>query len=263
MKYFLAIVVCALITSGCIPTKPESEVDLIESVSSESGLIDELVVLLKDPVANSSSDRPYQICAQLAATDPVALSSVVELVGAVDTSDKSKIFILQVVIPYISPAYIPSIKALVDSDDGVTRSCAASLLGPIVSPEVVELLTELRADENAGVAFSAWSGLALQGQEPHRSEFVQFYSNAEANAAQRYEIIRVILYQTPQLSDMPILSMAVNSLETDGQRRRILVTALGDLGTIECIEPLKKSVQFESAADYQVLVEWLPVFKTR
>jgi hypothetical protein len=255
MKYFLAIVVCAIITCGCIPTKPESEVDIVESVSSVSALIDELVALLNDPVANSSIARPYQICAELVAMDPLALSSIVELVGSVDTSDMSKIFILQVVFPYMSAGYIPSIKTLLDSDNGVTRSCATSLLGPIVSPEVIELLVELRSDENSSVAFSAWSGLALQGEEPHRSEFVHFYTNPEAIVAQRDEIIRVILYQIPQLDDMPILSMAVNSLETDGQRRRIIVTALGDLGTIDCVEPLKESVQFESGSDYQVLVD--------
>lgn len=257
MKYFFATILCAVLSSGCIPIKPEADEEAVENVQNtqnESALIDELITILNDPAANRSNVRPYQIAAELTASSPTSLTAAIDLVGSATTGDQTKIFVLQVVNPYMTQAYLPFIKSLLDSHDPVTRSCATSLLGPIPTQNVIELLSQLREDANPAVAFSAWSGLALQAQEPHRNEFIQFYKSPESSKAQRSEIIRVILFN-PQLEDLPTLSMAVKSKDIEAGTRRIIATALGDLGTIQCVESLNDSIKFESANDYRILVE--------
>jgi HEAT repeat protein len=127
-------------------------------------------------------------------------------------------------------------------------------LGPIRSEAVVELLLGLREDENGLVSFSAWSGLAQQNEEPFRRDFVAYYADPKASMAQRAEIVRVIVTRTVA-ADIATLGLAVGDEETTPRVRRFVSIILGQMGTLESIDALERSVELESGADYRDLAE--------
>lgn len=260
MKYLTTGVLMLLLASGCIPTKPEPpDESAPTSAEPTSGdqqavLTDELIALLNDPDSNRMNARTYQLREQLPMMSPTALAPIVELLGKAETSDDTRVFILQTINIYMTEAYLPSIEKLLDSEYPVVRSCATILLGPIQSPEAVALLHRMKADPSDGVSFSAWSGLAEHGIEPHRSELINFYTSPEVIEAQRAEIIRVILID-PKLEDLPVLSLAVNAGETSLPFRMAIASVLGEIGTLDSVDSLEKSIVQTDSADYRALAE--------
>lgn len=260
MRYVAIGMFFVLVSAGCIPTSQEAPEQIIGDSGVvfagdlEERLVGELISILKEPERHRNNNRPYDICDELAAMSPTALSPIVELLGASDTSPETQIFVLQSININMTEAYLPFIEPLLVSENGATRSCATTLLGRIETEAVVALLTDLKGDANERVAFSAWSGLAQQGVEPYRQEFVAYYVNPEASATQRSEIVRVIVTRTlPE--DIPTLSLAVRDQATNSRVRRMISIILGSMGTPESIEALEKSMELDSGSDYRNLAE--------
>lgn len=263
MKRLLAGMVMGILAVGCIPEKPESEEDattitphvaVVEAQSEEDILVEEWLAMATEPDSHVGDTRPFQICDELSQMGPTALAPFIELLDDSEASGEAKIFVLQSININMTPAYIPQLMGLLDSTDQTARSCAVSLLGGIHDDSVAELLLGLKDDENSRVAFSALSGLAQQTGEPYRTEFVDLYFADGATRARKSEIFRVILMKT-QASDLPVLEAEVVDPETVIGIRLVAAMLLGNIGNLDSIPELEKSLEVETDEQYQQLAQ--------
>jgi HEAT repeat protein len=251
-----------LLAVGCIPEKPELDDETTDSgsvrvekvpLTEEEKLVEEWLAMASDPGSYQGEMRPYQICDELAQMSPTALSPFIALLEEPDSSGETKMFVLQSININMTPSYIPQLFGLLESEESTTRSCAVTLLGGIRDDAVVERLKLLQDDDDDRVAFSALSGLAQQLDDPYRASLVDYYFTDEATRARKTEIFRIILL-SPRESDCPILESEVVDAETDVGVRHVAAMLLGNLGNLDSIPSLEKSLEIEPSEQFQQLV---------
>lgn len=260
MRLFITIILCAILTQGCFPTTPPVPPGTTTGPppvqKSEATLVAELMKILKDPKANVASMQPYLLCDELAAKGPTALAPIVQMLDDPETSPETMIFILQSININMGPTYFPFVKPLLDSQNPVTRSCATQLLGAIKTQESTDLLLMLRENENEdnGIRFTAWSGLAQHEVEPQRTNFISYYTNPEVRKSQKDEIIRIIMIN-PKPLDTDILVVTLLKKGIAPQLRAAIVNIVTKIGSSRHIESLRKSTEVELLPEYKALVE--------
>lgn len=236
-----------------IPFETAPKLAHVNSLSEEA-LLSEWLTMAQDPGAYARDPRPLAICDQLDRLHPTALTPIIQLLGHPETSDPSKIFVLQCITINMALPYLPHLLPLLESQNPTTRSCATTLLGAIDDPAVIAPLLRMKQDSDPRVSFSAWSGLALRGEEPYRQNFVHHYLAPKATHAQRSEIIRVLLKDT-RVSDEFIVSSIITTSETPPTVRHLLVMALANIGQLSSLKALQNSIPLDPSDEYRRLVE--------
>lgn len=265
MKTSSAVVLIAILLSACSPDSEQVDTSapVVEAppvlappvdTLSEADLVSEWLAMAKEPEAYIGNQRPLAICIQLDSMHPTALVPIVELLGQPDTSDTTKIFVLQNINFHMDMDYLPYILPLLVSEFPTTRSCATTLLGTVPDESVIEPLLRMKQDSDSRVAFSALSGLALHGEEPYRRDFVQYYLSPEVTISQRREIVRIIMHD-PRPEDEFIISAILMASDTPPTVRHLLVMTLGNMGTESSIKAIHYSTSLDPSEEYRTLVD--------
>ena len=189
---------------------------------------------------------------------PTALSPLLQYMAAPDTDDHARLFILQCVNDILTPYYLPDIKPMLESEDQVIRAIGVTAISTIEDPAVVPLLKEARQDDRPRVAFSALSGLAMQGDEDARQEMTRLYVENETmgdipEIQIKREVVRALV-RDAQAEDLPLLKDALNQPWVEVNYRAAIVRALGRLGAEEDIPLLEESLDLQNEDAYGKLV---------
>ncbi len=255
-----------LLLSACSPDAPTSlEIEAPQSEQTsaplppvdsmnESALAAEWMLIAQAPQKFKGDPRVFAIGLRLDTLSPTALSPFIALLGKPDTSAETKIFILESTHYYMDTDYIPHLTPLLNSSDPTTRSCATTLLGGINDEVVIKSLTKMRQESDPRVAFAAWSGLAQQGIDPHRREFIDQYSSPTVRPNQRAEIVRILL-KGVKTEDEAIASAVITASDTEPTVRKLLVMALADVGTPTSIPMIESSTSLDASEEYKMLAE--------
>ncbi len=255
------ILATVLVLSGCNNDDPETKTGGASSGSEVTpGQIAETIIKMSaSPDVYGETAERHILTQQLAEMGPAALAPVIDYMGAPDTTPTARLFILQCVNNYLTPAYIPNLKPMLESTDEVTRAIAVMALGHIQNEMVPQLLTIARSDSSPRVSFSALSGLVMQGDPAARQEMKQMYTSGTAVGDIKVddvkrEVVRVLL-RDAQADDLPILQDALNQQFLAINSRVMITEVLGRLGDKTAIPLLEQSLNLQTEPEYGEMVK--------
>jgi HEAT repeat protein len=175
------------------------------------------------------------------------------------TSPHGKVMIVEGFKGKLNTFAVTTLKAMTASDkDDTTRACATALLASIPDPELAGTLTELAADANPQVKFSALLGLASttsDGSES-RTQLAEMYFAPESSPNMKEHIVGVFS-RTPSKSEARVLVDAVQNDAIQIDVRYDAAIALGRVGdetalaALEAIDP-NAPTRFRDAVDLAI-----------
>jgi hypothetical protein len=248
MRFFLAKIVIGVILvaglGGCSGGEPEDteQVQQLLNESTPGQLVEEFTMMALDPATHTPEYRRFVILDQLASMGPKTLTPIIDLMAGPETSNDTRLFILQSLAKRLTPLYMDDLTPLLVSENHVIRACAVTLIGHIDHPDVMALLEVARKDSALGVSFSALSGMAIRGDQKARGELYAMYFDEEAELFHKREIVRVILL-APVTEDLDILTSALIEDYVSIKTRALVAGALAIVGDSSSIEPLEKSLE--------------------
>lgn len=251
MRFFLTNTVIGVLLAaglgGCSGGEPADteRAERVQELLNESTpgqLVEEFVRMAQDPATHTPEYRRFVIVDQLASMGPKTLVPIIDLMAAPETSDDTRLFILQSLAERLTPLYMDDLTPLLESENHVIRACAVTLIGHIDHPDVMSLLELAREDEAKGVSFSALSGMAVRGDPKAREELYALYFDKDVELYHKHEIIRVILL-APGKENLEILTSALNEDYVSIKTRSLIAGTLGILGDASSIELLEKSLE--------------------
>lgn len=266
MKWICLIALVPVFMVGCQPeasretsdggavSRPAEGVNSEASSEQAEALTDELLAMAQDPDNRAQEANAYIVTDKLALTGPTALAPLLDLLDQPESSGDTKLFVLRCVHARMTPAYLPQLRALLESKKPVTRSCAAQLIGAIHSDESVEILKELYRGDDSHVAFSALSGLAQQVGDPYRNELSEMYFAEGTSEAKKTEVVRVII-MNPKPEDVKILESVIVSDSAGPNMRNIAAMWVAQHGDLDSITVLEKSIELDGREEYRQMVE--------
>ncbi len=250
----------ALALCGCIPDDSKTTGGASSDVQATPGQLAETIIKMAgSPEIYGETGERHLLTWQLSNLGPAALVPLIDFMGAPDTPPAARLFILQCVIDFLTPVYLANLKPMLESTDEVTRAVAVMALGHIKNETVSQLLTIAKTDLSPRVAFSALSGLAMQGDPAAREELKQLYTSGstvgdiKAEDVKR-EVVRVLL-RDAQPEDLPILQDAVNQQFLAINARFMIAVVLGRLGDNTAIPLLEQSVNLQTEPEYGEMVK--------
>jgi HEAT repeat protein len=260
----MALVSAALVLSGCLgegnPSNSEIGQAEVQGEDATPGfIVDKLKTMAAEPAAYSDTIERHVLTQQLADTGPTALSPLIDFMAAADTSQPARLFILQCVNNYLTPAYIPNLKPLLESTDEGARAIGVTAIGHIKDPAVEEFLKLARQDVSPRVAFCALSGQAMQGDAAARQELKQMYvDNASVDKVSeeqvKREVVRVLLRDV-QADDLAVLQDALNRSFIEVNARLMIAEAMGRLGDPAAVPLLEQSLGLQKEPEYGEMVK--------
>jgi hypothetical protein len=263
MLHFALALALVAVLGGCLPaaTKPVNSQpnSTVGTQATPGQLVDTLLKMAAEPDKYGPSPDRIVLTQQLAAMGPTQLAPLVDYLGKLDVDQKSRLFVLQCVTDHISNAYLPNLKPLLESPDQVVRAMGVTALSHIKDPAVVQLLTLARKDVSPHVAFSALSGLAMQGDAAARQELRQMYSGGtslgeiQVDDVKR-EVVRVLL-RDAAAEDLVILQDALNQPFIAINARFMIAETLGRLGDKSVIPLLEQSLNLQTEPEYGEMVK--------
>ncbi len=222
-------------------------------------LVDTIIGMSRTPDQFSESIERHEHTRTLATMGPTTLSPLLEYMAAPDTDDTARLFILQCVNDVLTPNYLNDIVPMLKSDNQVIRAIGVTAIASIQDPSVLPLLREARNDPQPRVAFSALSGMAIQGDQAARDELKAMYTDNTTmgdipELQIKREVVRAIV-RDAQEGDLPLLTDALNQPWVEVNHRAAIVRALGRLGGPEEIPVLEQSLSLQIEDAYGKLVQ--------
>jgi len=268
-----AFLSAALIT-GCLPSEPEapagtskneagsagqSNQDSAEVQATPGQLVDLLITMASDPEDNSQSTDRYTVAYALANMGPRTLVPLIEYIGDPAVPERQRLFILQVVFPHLTPAYLDAIQALVESEDESVRIMGVAALGHIRSDEAVRILEPLKDDERPRIRLAALSELVMNEDTEAREQLRSLYwepARLDPIPADRVrlEIVRVLVGD-PTEADLPVLVDAMDDAYLATTHRAAIAQTLGRMGNASHVAVLEESLALEELDEYATIVE--------
>jgi HEAT repeat protein len=256
------VLASALSLGGCLPTGSDTSTGNsgpVQVQATPEQIVETIKKMSADPETYGNSPERHILAQQLAQMGPTTLVPLVDFMGAPDTAQKARLFVLQCLSDHLSAAYISTLKPLLESTDQVTRAIGVMALAHIKDPSVVQLLTVARKDPSPHVSFSALSGLAMQGDPAARQELRQMYSSGTTMGDIRIEdvkreVVRVLLRDaTPE--DLAVLQDALNQPFIEINARFMIAETLGRLGDLSAIPLLEQSLNLQKEPEYGEMVQ--------
>jgi len=112
----------------------------------------------------------------------------------------------------------------------------------------------MRQGSDPRVAFAAWSGLAQQGIDPHRREFIDQYISPTVRPNQRAGIVRILL-KGLKIEAEAIASAVITASDTEPMVRKLFVMALADVRTPTSIPMIESNTSLDTIEEYKMLTE--------
>lgn len=260
----MAILSAALVLTGCLgegsPTKSDAGVAEVRGKDATPGyLVDQIKTMAASPEKYSDTIDRHVLTQQLANMGPTALSPLIDYMAAPDTPQSARLFVLQCVNNFLTPAYLTNLKPLLESTDEGARAMGITAIGHIQDPGVHELLLLARRDVSPRVAFCALSGLAMQGDAAARQELKQMYvdnvSVEKVSTEQvKREVVRVLLREVQQ-DDLPVLQDALNQPFIEVNARLMIAEAMGRLSDTAAVPLLEQSLGLQKEPEYGEMVK--------
>lgn len=260
----VAIMAAALVLAGCLGDNKSTE-ETASTTEEQRGqitpgeIIDRLKTMAATPENYSESIDRHVLTQQLANLSPTALAPLIDYMADAETPQTSRLFVLQCVNNYLTPAYFTNLKPLLESEDAGARAIGITAIGHIQDPTVVELLKVARQDVNPAVGFCALSGLAMQGDPAAREELKQMYVDGApvesvTEEQVKREVVRVLLRDV-QETDLPVLKDALNQPFIEINARIMIAEALGRLGDNSDVLLLEQSLSLQKEPQYGEMVK--------
>jgi HEAT repeat protein len=255
------IAISLLVLTGCSKSNepaPETE-ETAQIDATPAQLVDAIIEMSKTPDQYGETAERHTYTRTLNQMGPTALLPLIEYMAAPDTEDHARLFILQCVNDILTPYYLPDLKPMLTSEDQVIRAIGVTAVSSIDDPAVLPLLKQARRDERPRVAFSALSGMAMQGDPAAREELKSMYVNdgtmGDIPVVQiKREVVRALV-RDAQESDLSILKDALSQPWVEVNYRAAIVRALGRLGGADDIPLLQASLDLQEEEAYAKLVQ--------
>lgn len=261
--HFLRAGVAALslvLLAGCDSPNPPANTGTqnVQVEATPTQLVDSIIEMSKDPDQHNLTPERHIYTRNLAAMGPMTLSPLLQYMAAPDTDDHARLFILQSVNDVLTPYYMPDLKPMLESENQVIRAIGVTAISPIQDPSVLPLLKKARQDAQPRVAFSALSGMAMQGDAAAREELKSMYLNNTTmgdipEEQIKREVVRAIV-RDARADDLPVLTDALNQPWVEVNYRAAIVRALGRLGSPDQIPLLEESLDLQNEDAYGKLV---------
>lgn len=243
---------------GAAPPLSGGQVGVPSQPPADTETLEQMVDRWKAIAAESSAENPMleeatELAAKIAAREPRALLSLLDVVDDDDESPFAKILATLSLQSFMGPHTAQRVIAMTEPHrEPTTRACATILLHMIVTDEATETLRRLRSDEEPRVRMQAQIGLGMRDFN-ERGNLHDLYRDPQTPDQYRMNILEAIA-QSPASVDEELIIEVIEDQTVNDDIRALAIQVLGQIGSADHIDMLsafldKSSEELRDAAN--------------